>query len=349
MVGKRSQPDRERDPIAELARLIAQSDPHEESAPADNRFRKATVSDGYDERPELPPAPQLPDLSEHETACTRDEHCSSSQAHDIDDQPYAAEEEYQDSEVLPYAAEKHYQDSEVPHVRRRSLTFAMAMFGLALVGTAGAFGYRQIFGSSPPPMPPISLTNAVNEPNKSAPPSREPQSKESRSENQVLITGSIEHLVSRNEKSATVEAPKSAARVMPAPLQTRRGSPPVGAPTAADQVEPKQTTRLAAAAGPDEPANANSSSEVTPPALGGYAVQVTSERSESAAQAAFRRLQVKYPSQLSGRQPVIRRADLGATGIYYRALVGHFASVEKAAKWCNELKAAGGDCIVQKN
>src|SRR6516165_3035951 len=120
MVGKRSQPDRERDPIAELARLIAQSDPHEESAPADNRFRKATVSDGYDERPELPPAPQLPDLSEHETACTRDEHCSSSQAHDIDDQPYAAEEEYQDSEVLPYAAEKHYQDSEVPHVRRRS-------------------------------------------------------------------------------------------------------------------------------------------------------------------------------------------------------------------------------------
>ena len=31
------------------------------------------------------------------------------------------------------------------------------------------------------------------------------------------------------------------------------------------------------------------------------------------------------------------------------ALVGPFASAEKAAKLCNGLKAAGGDCIIQKN
>jgi len=60
-------------------------------------------------------------------------------------------------------------------------------------------------------------------------------------------------------------------------------------------------------------------------------------------------LQAKYPNQLNGREPIIRRADLGAAGIYYRALVGPFASVEKAAKLCNGLKAAGGDCIIQKN
>ena len=54
---------------------------------------------------------------------------------------------------------------------------------------------------------------------------------------------------------------------------------------------------------------------VTPSVLvGGYAVQVTSERSESGAQAAFRALQAKYPIQLNGRHPVIRRADLGAAG-----------------------------------
>ena len=81
----------------------------------------------------------------------------------------------------------------------------------------------------------------------------------------------------------------------------------------------------------------------------GYAVQVASERSESRAQAAFRALQAKYPNQLSGHQPIIRRADLGAAGIYYRALVGPFASAEKAAKMCSGLKAAGGDCIIQKN
>jgi hypothetical protein len=53
--------------------------------------------------------------------------------------------------------------------------------------------------------------------------------------------------------------------------------------------------------------------------------------------------------QLSRRQAIIRRADLGAAGIYYRALVGSFASAEKATKLCNGLKAAGGDCIILKN
>ena len=33
-------------------------------------------------------------------------------------------------------------------------------------------------------------------------------------------------------------------------------------------------------------------------------------------------LQAKYPNQLGGRQAIIRRADLGAAGTYYRALVG---------------------------
>ena len=81
------------------------------------------------------------------------------------------------------------------------------------------------------------------------------------------------------------------------------------------------------AAGPVAPAEANSAAAVTPPVLGsGYAVQITSERSESAAQATFRELRARYPNQLGGRQPIIRRADLGAAGIYYRALVGPFES-----------------------
>jgi SPOR domain len=104
------------------------------------------------------------------------------------------------------------------------------------------------------------------------------------------------------------------------------------------------------AAIPMTPAEANSATAVASPVLGSdYAVQVTSQRSESGAQAAFRALQAKYPNQLRGRQATIRRADLGAGGIYYRALVGPFASAEKAAKLCNGLKAAGGDCVILKN
>lgn len=82
---------------------------------------------------------------------------------------------------------------------------------------------------------------------------------------------------------------------------------------------------------------------------GGYAVQVTSQRSEAEAQAAFRELRAKFPNQLGGREPIIRRADLGAKGTYYRALVGPFASMEEAAGMCSGLKAAGGKCLVQRN
>jgi hypothetical protein len=46
--------------------------------------------------------------------------------------------------------------------------------------------------------------------------------------------------------------------------------------------------------------------------------------------------------------PRNRAADLGLAGIYYRALVGRFASAEKATKLCSGLKAAGGDCIILK-
>jgi cell division septation protein DedD len=84
-----------------------------------------------------------------------------------------------------------------------------------------------------------------------------------------------------------------------------------------------------------------------PAAGGGYAVQVTSQRSEAEAQAEFRTLRAKFPTQLGGREPIVRRADLGDKGVYYRALVGPFASMDQAAAMCSSLRAAGGSCIVQ--
>ena len=97
----------------------------------------------------------------------------------------------------------------------------------------------------------------------------------------------------------------------------------------------------------NEPAANNAAA--TAPSGGGYAVQVTSQHNEAEAQASFRELQAKFPQQLGGRAPIIRRADLGAKGIYYRALVGPFASAEQAASVCSSLKAAGGNCLVQRN
>jgi cell division septation protein DedD len=98
------------------------------------------------------------------------------------------------------------------------------------------------------------------------------------------------------------------------------------------------------------PATAPATAAAAPaPAAGGYAVQVTSQRSEAEAQTEFNALRAKFPSQLGNRQPIIHRADLGDKGTFYRALVGPFASSEAAAAMCSNLKAAGGSCIVQKN
>ena len=88
----------------------------------------------------------------------------------------------------------------------------------------------------------------------------------------------------------------------------------------------------------------------TAPSAGGdYLVQVSSQKNEADVQASYRALQNKFSAALGSRPPVIKRADLGAKGVYYRTMVGPFGSTEEAAKFCGNLKSAGGQCIVQRN
>jgi cell division septation protein DedD len=81
---------------------------------------------------------------------------------------------------------------------------------------------------------------------------------------------------------------------------------------------------------------------------GGFVVQLSAQRSEAEAQAAFRNLQAKYVV-LSGRDPLIRRKDLGDKGIFFAAQVGPFGVKSDADQLCETLKTAGGACFVQKN
>jgi hypothetical protein len=82
---------------------------------------------------------------------------------------------------------------------------------------------------------------------------------------------------------------------------------------------------------------------------GGYLVQVSSQRNEADAQASYKALQGKFPAVLGSRAPVIKRADLGDKGVYYRAMVGPFGSPDEASQFCGSLKTAGGQCVVQRN
>jgi len=60
-------------------------------------------------------------------------------------------------------------------------------------------------------------------------------------------------------------------------------------------------------------------------------------------------MQGKYPSGFNGRLPIIKRSNLGPKGMFFRTLVGPFASAGDARQFCSSLKAVGGECIVQKN
>jgi cell division septation protein DedD len=82
---------------------------------------------------------------------------------------------------------------------------------------------------------------------------------------------------------------------------------------------------------------------------GGYLVQVSSQKNEADAQASYRALQSKFPAVLGSHAPVIKRADLGDKGVYYRAMVGPFGTPEEASQFCGSLKSAGGQCVVQRN
>ncbi|MDP2297809.1 MAG: SPOR domain-containing protein [Pseudolabrys sp.] len=77
-------------------------------------------------------------------------------------------------------------------------------------------------------------------------------------------------------------------------------------------------------------------------------LQLTSQRTEAEAKAVFNSLRVKYAAILGDRQAVIRRADLGDKGIYYRAQIGPVNAAE-AAKQCSDLRSVGGQCFVQYN
>ena len=86
-----------------------------------------------------------------------------------------------------------------------------------------------------------------------------------------------------------------------------------------------------------------------PAATGSYLVQVSSQKNEADAQASYRVLQGKFPAVLGSHSALIKRADLGDKGVYYRAMVGPFGSSEEASQFCGSLKSAGGQCVIQRN
>ena len=80
---------------------------------------------------------------------------------------------------------------------------------------------------------------------------------------------------------------------------------------------------------------------------GNWVVQLSAQRTEEEAQAAFRAAQAKYAT-LAGRQVLIRKKDQGGRGVFYAAQVGPLTH-DEANGLCNQIKRGGGNCFIQAN
>ena len=333
---------------------------------------------------------------------------------------YEADQLYQDDRPLDPHEDAMYDDA--PRARRHGgIVTALALIGCAMLGTAGAYGYRTYIshpGAKDPP-PVISADNTT--PTKIVPTTAiDPQS--SKLMDRLANAASNEQLVRRQEEPVVLKelgSPSAPRVVLPAPVAPAQGTPaappqnpraaapnstepkpvrtvtirpdggdvsgrPVGAPSAsqagATPPAPRATGTTPPVPRDTPPARGGSSPisldptpnetgalpmapaprartaaapaaapETANASAGGHLVQLSSQRSEGEAQSSFRSLQAKFPNELGDRQAVIRRADLGSKGVYYRTMVGPFKTAQEASQFCSSYKAAGGQCVVPSN
>jgi len=446
------------DPLAELARLIGQNDPFAEYGRQNAAQRPAAPAP-----PPPPPAPPAapPWSAQAPTAQAYAPPVSPPPAPEMHPAEYAppaygahgyVEEagDYQqhayDPSMAPVEGEQQDFYDDVPPRRRMGILAIAAVFALAVVGTAGAFGYRALFGSSGSSGPP-PVIKADTTPSKVVPAKEKDANNGKLIYDRVADKGHGEKLVSREEqpldKPAGVVMPHDESGMPSGSIQPALGSgvvgaepkkihtiairpdgtvmadaapgatvppPPLSPPpapaassapaaSAAPSAPPPPPAKPAAAPAPRPPvtraeppprhaaeedrhaappprnaplslnpnaaeaprkpehtaqpmqtanATAAHAAQASAAAGGGYAVQLASRHNEADAQSSFNSLQAKYPQQLGGRQPLIRRVDLGTKGVYYRAMVGPFGSADEASHLCSSIKAAGGSCFVQR-
>lgn len=112
--------------------------------------------------------------------------------------------------------------------------------------------------------------------------------------------------------------------------------------------EIREATEEPVVAAPVAPEPRAAETAVSPAATGGgYVVQLAALRDEQSARDTFARLQSRYPDLLRGLSADIQRADLGESGIYYRARGGY---LDRAAanNICEKLAAQGQACMVRE-
>jgi hypothetical protein len=123
-------------------------------------------------------------------------------------------------------------------------------------------------------------------------------------------------------------------------------------PAPADEAAPREAAQVA----PDKVARTEppprpkvSGAVATMDPSGAYAVQISSQRTEAEVLSSYRALQQRFSTVLGELDVLVRRVDLGEKGVWYRGQLGPFRTAADAGAFCDSLKAAGGQCVVQRN
>lgn len=138
----------------------------------------------------------------------------------------------------------------------------------------------------------------------------------------------------------SVEVPTVSSTEAAATETTGAEAAPAVEPSAAPVVEPAATPE------PAPTAPATTATETASLPAGGFRIQLAALKSEEAAHAAWGKLQGKYPDLLGDLTPAIVKADLGATGIFYRVQCGPFDGRAAAQELCGRLSQRGQQCLV---
>ncbi|MDQ2080639.1 SPOR domain-containing protein [Xanthobacteraceae bacterium Astr-EGSB] len=293
-----------------------------------------------------------------------------------DELPYSAEE---------LAAHYAQSGERVPPRRSRAVVLAVVAFALVFVGAAGAFGYRLMFSGPSKPAPVIradaSPAKVVPAPSGEAGKQiqdrladktsaekvvpREEQPVEIRDASRPPTPRMVYPNQTAGAAPSAVQAPSAPAPFAAAAAPVTGGEAPKKIRTVtirSDQAPDSSAKTAPARSDPNAPISLSPTAvapaaprlAAAPPAShgvpsgSGYVVQVSAQKTQAEAQAAFRTLQGRYPGQLGGRSPIIRRKDT-ASGTMYGTQVGPFASRDEAIQLCEGLKSAGGSCFVQRN
>ena len=261
------------DPLAELARLIGQTDPFGDLG-KEPRRAPAQPEPAMDWAPPPPqayapqqPAPPVaPDFPPQPAGYYAQPPSGDLYQVEAEVPAYLTQQRQPAYDARPYQQGEAHEDvyDDLPPPRRRLGVLAIAgIFALAVVGTAGAFGYRAVFGGSGTHVPP-PVIKADTAPSKIIPDSASKDSSKLITE-RVGVSG--EKIVSREEKPVDIKD-KIATPVFP-PVTATAGQGAQALASAGNGVvggEPKKVHTLTIR--PDQPMVADATSSATMPRQG---------------------------------------------------------------------------------